>query len=238
MDGIGVNGSQCARPAQAPRRRGLGATLRLLALACAGFSAALLVWGAPAFAGQASTGDLLYYPCTTCHPVFDNQPTRKFPNDFKGHEIKLVGHDVLGAGEAACFACHDLPSKNPGMLKTVDGTFVEVTGDVSLVCYRCHSAKYKEFKAGTHGKHKPQCTSAGCHDPHTPRWIYAPAQAPFVGTGFQVQVLSEKHAFKALMGPPVAPATVVPPWYLAVVGVGVVIAGGLLGRLLVGRSKR
>jgi hypothetical protein len=196
----------------------------------------------PAWAGQASTGDLFFYPCTDCHPVSPGavQSGRKLPNGFKGHEIVLVGHDRLGTGDAACLACHEAPTGNPGMLKTIDGSLVDVRGDVSLVCFRCHSAKYEEFKAGIHGKRQPKCTAAGCHDPHTPGWIYASPLLPFVGSGFQFRVRPVRQAFMPLASPAPRgiPPVETPLWFAVVVIVGVVAAGGLAGALVLGRSKR
>ena len=204
---------------------------------------AVLLAAVPALAGQASTGDLLFYPCTSCHPITDAQLSagRTFPNGFKGHDVVLAGHDVLGKDEAACLVCHDEPSKNPGMLKTVDGSLVDVKGDVSLVCFRCHSARYAEWKAGTHGKGQPKCTSAGCHDPHTPGFIYAGPLLPFVGTGFQFRVKPTRVAFTPLMAPAPRgiPPTETPVWYIVVVVIGVLVAAGLVATLvIVGRSKR
>jgi hypothetical protein len=197
---------------------------------------------APAFAGQASAGELFFYPCTSCHPIAPGavEAGRKFPNDFKGHVIELVGHDKLGAGDEACLACHEDADRNPGMLKTIDGSLVEISGDVSLVCFRCHSAKYGEWKAGVHGRHQAKCTSAGCHDPHTPGWIYAGPLMPFVGTGFQFRVLPARQAFMPLMNPAPRgiPPVETPLWFAIVVSLGVVVAGGLVGKLILGRSKR
>ena len=150
----------------------------------------------------------------------------------------MQGHDVLGRGDAACIVCHDDPTRNPGMLKTADGSLVDIKGDIALVCFRCHSTKYKEWKAGTHGKHKPSCTAAGCHDPHTPQFIYAGPQMPFVGTGFQFRVLSRREPFKPLASPAPAPPVTIPGWFVGLAALGVVVAGGLTGVLVVGRLKR
>ena len=203
----------------------------------------LALAAAPAFAGQASSGELLFYPCTSCHPITfipgTDKPANKLPNDFRGHQIVLQGHDVLGKGDAACIVCHDDPTRNPGMLKTADGSLIDIkTGDIALVCYRCHSTKYKEFKAGTHGKHKPSCVAAGCHDPHTPQFIYASPLTPFQGTGFQFQVLTQRVAFTPLAPPAPYPATVIPWWFSAVAALGFVVAGSLVGLLVSGRFKR
>ncbi len=203
---------------------------------------------ARAFAGEASTGELFYYPCTTCHPVTmvpgptpgTERPSRTLPNDFRGHTIVLENHDKLGA--EACLVCHDDPTRNPGKLKLTDGTLIDVTGDIPLFCYQCHSTKYKEFKAGTHGRHQPKCTSAGCHDPHTPGYIYAGPLRPFIGTGFQFKVLSQRVAFKPLMAPPLPPPTINPTWFLIAVAVGAVVVlallVGIVGPVVVERPKR
>jgi hypothetical protein len=217
------------------------AVRQLIFLSCLAM-AVLLVSATPALAGQASAGELFFYPCTSCHPVASGavEGGRKFPIDFKGHEIVLLGHDKLGAGDAACLVCHEDAEKNPGMLKTIDGSLVDITGDVSLVCFRCHSAKYSEWKAGVHGRGEPKCTAAGCHDPHTPGWIYAGPLMPFVGTGFQFRVLPARQAFTPLMNPAPRgiPPVETPLWFAVLVTLGVVTAGGLVGKLILGRSKR
>jgi hypothetical protein len=202
----------------------------------------LIVSAAPALAGQASAGQLFFDPCTSCHPIAPGaiEGGRKLPNGFKGHQIVLEGHDKLGPAEEACVVCHDDADKNPGMLKSIDGSLVDIKGDVSLVCFRCHSTKYAEWKAGTHGRGSPKCTSSGCHDPHTPGYIYAGPLMPFVGTGFQFRVLPDRKPFMPLMAPapPGIPPVETPWWFPIVVTLGVVVAGGLVGTLIVGRSKR
>jgi hypothetical protein len=129
-------------------------------------------------------------------------------------------------------------ARNPGMLKLADGSLVDIKGDVALVCYRCHSTKYKEWKAGTHGKHQAKCTAAGCHDPHTPGFIYASSLMPFIGTGFQFKVLSKREPFMPLASPALAPAVQIPWWFTGLAVLGLVAVGGLAGTLVVGRSKR
>ncbi len=193
---------------------------------------------APAFAGKASTGELAFEPCTDCHPVVlgaDGEPTRPLPNGFEKHEIELEVHDILGKGDAACLACHDDPAKNPGMLLTADGTKVYVTGDTPRVCQRCHFAQYQQWQLGVHGKNEPKCTSAGCHDPHTPSWIYIAALPPFQGTGVEVRAVGEREPFKPMASPPVAPPVYTPLWLAVMASLGVVVAGGIIGYLIFGR---
>jgi hypothetical protein len=223
-------------------RRLLGHAARGGLLVAALVFAALLGSALPAFAGQAASGQLLFYPCTSCHPVTEipgtEKSSRPLPGGFEGHAIVLEGHDALGKGHAACPVCHDDMTRNPGKLKTADGSLVDIKGDVALVCYRCHSTKYKEWKAGTHGKHLGKCTAAGCHDPHTPGFIYAGPSMPFTGTGFQFKVLSKREPFMPLASPAPPPLVEIPAWFFGVVALGVVVAGGLAGSLAYGRLKR
>ena len=230
-------------PSSATRAARMSLARTLISVTCAAL-AILAMCATPAFAGQASSGELLFYPCTSCHPLHTipgtETATKPLPNDFAGHQIVLQGHDALGVGrDAACPVCHDDQTRNPGMLKAADGSLIDMkTGDISLVCYRCHSTKYKEFKAGTHGKHKPSCVAAGCHDPHTPQSIYAAPLLPFIGTGFQFQVLSKRVAFSPLAPPAPNPATVIPGWFTLMAVLGFVVVAGLAGTLVSGRFKR
>lgn len=185
-------------------------------------------------AGKASSGQLLWFPCDKCHPL----GTKPIPPEFDGHQVILNGHDQLGSGRAACIVCHDSADRNPGILKLTDGKLVNVDGDVSQVCYKCHSEKYKEWKEGMHGK-LPGCTAEGCHDPHTPSWIAISPLLPYLGTTLEVKVASERTPFKALPPPASPPATPILPLLQIVAGIGfLAIAGLLIGPVLLGRLKR
>lgn len=194
-----------------------------------------------AHAGLSSTGELAFYPCTECHPVTigqDGKPTPPLPNDFEKHEIELEMHDILGEGDQACLACHDQPSNNPGMLILPDGTLIDITGDVSRVCQRCHFEKYRDWQVGIHGKNALKCTSAGCHDPHTPSWIYVAALPPFQGTGIEVRAVSERESFKPMASPPVSPPVETPLWLTIAASLGGLVSASVIGYLILGRSKR
>jgi len=194
-----------------------------------------------AIAGRSATGEAAFRPCTNCHPVTlgpDGKPTKPLPNKFKKHEITLEVHDVLGAGGTACLACHDAPSRNPGKLVLPDGALVDIDGDVSRVCQRCHFEKYQAWKAGIHGKNEPKCSAAGCHDPHTPSWIYVPALPPFQGTGMEVRAVSDREPFKPMASPPVAPAPVTPGWLQIVTTLGGLAALGALAYVIRGGKTR
>lgn len=202
---------------------------------------ALVSFSAPAFAGSASTGELAFVPCTDCHPVTvgaDGKPTKPLPNGFEKHEIELEMHDILGEGDKACLACHDDPSRDPGKLILPDGSFVDVTGDTSRVCQRCHFEKYRDWQVGVHGNHAEKCTSAGCHDAHTPSYIYVPALPPFQGTGMEVRAVSAREPFKPMASPPVPPPVYTPMWLTIAASFGAVILVGTVGFLVAGRPKR
>jgi hypothetical protein len=211
----------------------------MMAVACGTIALALLLTAnvASAFAGKAATGEPLFYPCTSCHPVDAKNANKKLPNGFKSHQIVIAEHAVLGKGSAACLVCHDDPAADPGKLKLVDGTLVDITGDVSKVCYRCHSAIYKEFEDGAHGHGEAKCTASGCHDPHTPGYIFGEFLLPFVGNGFQVEVLPAKQPFTPLAVPARKPPVETPGWLTLSAIVGVAVAGGIAGTLIRGRSK-
>ena len=211
--------------------------------------AAALLAPATAHAGQASSGELFFYPCTTCHPVTmvpgptpgTEIPSRPLPNGMTGHTIVLEGHDKLGSPAdpgTACLACHDDPARNPGKLIIAGGGFVDIKGDVALVCYRCHEAKYKEFKAGTHGRHQPSCVAAGCHDPHTPQYIFGAPLIPFNDSGFQFKVLPVRQPFAPMAPPALPPAILTLAWLPYVAAVGLLIAGVLVGMIVLERPKR
>jgi len=216
-----------------------GSSVFLAALAV--FMLAGIFFAPSAFAGQSSTGELAFYPCTKCHPVTldaGGNPVPPLPNGFKKHTITLEVHDTLGKDEKACLQCHDDPSRNPGMLIAPDGSLIDITGDVSRVCQRCHFEKYREWQEGVHGKNLPKCTAAGCHDPHTPSWIYVAALPPFLGTGLEVHAVAEHEPFKPLAGPPVYPPVYTPLSLVIVASIGAVIGAGTLALLIMGRSKR
>jgi hypothetical protein len=113
-----------------------------------------------------------------------------------------------------------------------------VTGDVSQVCQRCHFEKYREWEAGIHGKDAPKCSASGCHDPHSPSWIYMEALPPFQGTGVEILAVGNRQPFQPLAGPPLAPRVFTPLWLSIVTGLGALLVLAVLGYLLLGKVKR
>lgn len=224
----------CARPAS----RAWNTSTAVLGVA---LLVAFFAFATTAFAAGSSTGELAFYPCTDCHPVAvgaDGNPLRPLPKGFEKHKIELEVHDILGTDELACLACHDDPSRNPGKLVLPDGSLVDITGEISRVCQRCHFEKYREWEVGIHGKDAEKCSSAGCHDPHTPSWIYMAALPPFQGTGVEIRAVGEREPFKPLAGPPVAPPVQTPLWLVIATILGGLTSAGIISYLTLGRPKR
>ena len=201
----------------------------------------LAVFAAPALAGQASSGQLFFYPCTSCHPIAPGSIAagRQLPNGFKSHQIVLEGHDSLGQGKAACLACHEDAAKNPGMLKTLDGSLVEITGDVSLVCARCHSGKYAEWQEG-----HPRSQHAQVHRVRLPRPPHARSSSTPVrcsrlwGAASSSRCCPRRRRSCRCRSAPRTPKPYTPAWFAVAVMLGVVAAGGIVVKLTQGRSKR
>jgi len=238
---VAIDTKSLGSAARRPRPRSGGSRTAVTLFLTVVFLAALLAMASAAYAGHSSTGELAFYPCTDCHPVVlgaDGKPTKPLPVDMEQHQIVLEVHDILGDDDKACLACHDDPSRDPGQLIMPDGSLEPITGDVSRVCQRCHFEKYREWQEGVHGRDMPKCSAAGCHDPHTPSWIYVPALPPFQGTGIEVRAVWEREPFKPMAGPAVPPAVFTPTWLLAAALLAGLTALGLLGYLILGGRKR
>ncbi len=84
------------------------------------------------------------------------------------HTRVLKGHDELGAGTEACWACHD--STNMNMLHLADGTLLSSAESAEL-CGQCHPAYYNAWKGEGHGISSlaGRVNCASCHDPHQPQ---------------------------------------------------------------------
>jgi hypothetical protein len=202
----------------------------------------LLASATPALAGRAATGDLAFYPCDRCHPVSVDSKghlSHPLPHGMKKHQIELEVHDILGKDERACLACHDDPSRNPGMLVLPDGSLVDIKKNPSAVCQRCHFDMYRRWKVGAHGRGEAKCSAAGCHDPHTPSWIYIRALPPFQGTGLEVDAVgSDREPFKPFAAPPLPAEVTTPGWLTAVALLGFAGCASIVGFLVVGGRKR
>ncbi len=84
------------------------------------------------------------------------------------HTERLEFHDKLGAGNKACWACHDATDMK--MLRLAAGTQLS-SSESSELCGQCHQGRYRAWEEGTHGLPGmvavARCVS--CHDPHQPQ---------------------------------------------------------------------
>ena len=130
--------------------------------------------------------------CTACHnphnPKIDvadfiNLPPEEIDNPdvlrcSTCHRKVLVGHDVLGQGNAACRACHSATLMGELHLAGQEGGLS--MRDAPQLCGQCHQDRYQEWQEGSHGapawkenevvvhgEGKVSCI--GCHDPHQPQ---------------------------------------------------------------------
>ena len=132
------------------------------------------------------------------------------------HVRELKGHDKLGSGSEACWACH---------LSTEMTTFHLAGGDARLstsestkLCGQCHQDRYQNWSEGTHGvpawkEGEPaifggeKVICANCHDPHQP-------QVPLLN-------ITKPHPAPTPSPPP-------PPLQLlAILGISLVITTGI-----------
>ncbi|WP_242337325.1 MULTISPECIES: hypothetical protein [Anaeromyxobacter] len=107
------------------------------------------------------------FPCSGCH-VDPGDRTRReltFHEDIQ----KVFDHD---SNARWCLDCHD--AQNRDVLKLASGETVPFTESYRL-CGQCHGDKYRDWRAGVHGKRvgqwdgqKTYFLCVNCHNPHTP----------------------------------------------------------------------
>ena len=115
--------------------------------------------------------------------------------------VELDSHVKLGRTvEEACQVCHDMVVGEASYFILIDGTRVPfIEENVPRLCYRCHSNKYNEWQAGTHGKPvKASCIA--CHSPHRPGRFKVPPLPPFLDRPISFRI-----------GPYAEPFTPLPP---------------------------
>ncbi len=109
---------------------------------------------------------------------------------------------------------------------------MDIDGEVSKVCFRCHPERYRAWEEGLHGK-QPGCTAKDCHNPHSPAWVAISPIPPFLGTTREVKVAgSGREPFLALPTPPKDPKLKTFPSVIILtlgtaIGVAVAIGGSI-----------
>ncbi|HEY6007979.1 MAG TPA: hypothetical protein VIU40_06600 [Geobacteraceae bacterium] len=125
---------------------------------------------APVYKAPPPPLDADYYPCAEiCHNDLKTNPKhRKLEDEHTGIELHHA-EDIRW-----CLDCHD--ADNRDVLHLQNGDKVEFTESYRL-CGQCHGDKYRDWKAGIHGKRtgqwdgdKEYLLCAHCHNPHSPRY--------------------------------------------------------------------
>jgi hypothetical protein len=120
------------------------------------------------------------FPCTECHNEADLPANKTRRPLVDAHDEIVLTHDQE---HRWCLDCHD--TENRDRLHLASGELV--TFDESYqVCGQCHGEKYRDWRAGVHGRRIGQWNGAKeyllcvhCHSPHQPRFkSLAPQRAP------------------------------------------------------------
>jgi hypothetical protein len=143
---------------------------------------------------RTGTPALPLHPCIMCHDLRKPDPTvRVFkvapPPDGAPH-AGVLRH---GKGLIWCVDCHHLTDRQ--WLRTLDGRKLDFN-DAPIQCGQCHSARYRDWVFGGHGKRVAGWTGerqlyscVHCHDPHVPVLpARKPSRPPPVRAGLQPMV--------------------------------------------------
>ena len=110
------------------------------------------------------------FPCSECHDEdLEADPTRRVLE--MAHEEIVLVHDEE---HRWCLDCHD--ALNRDKLRLASGALIDFKESHRL-CGQCHGAKYREWRAGIHGRRKGQWNGkkeymlcVNCHWAHAPRF--------------------------------------------------------------------
>jgi hypothetical protein len=118
------------------------------------------------------------FPCMQCHEMIPPNPERRPLEGMHGDIV--FEHD---AEHRWCLDCHD--EENRDQLRLASGVHVPFTESYRL-CGQCHGARFREWRAGIHGKRtgrwdgaKQYLLCVHCHNPHSPAFApVAPLPPP------------------------------------------------------------
>ncbi len=109
------------------------------------------------------------FPCSECHADLEPNPQRRELEDE--HTEIVLRHDEQ---HRWCLDCHNPDDRDK--LRLASGKLIDFTESYKL-CGQCHGDKYRDWKAGVHGKRsghwngrKRYLLCAHCHNPHRPRF--------------------------------------------------------------------
>ena len=109
------------------------------------------------------------YPCSECHKDMPVNRERRQLAD--AHDDIVLKH---GSASRWCFDCHNPDDRDK--LRLASGELIEFSRSYEL-CAQCHGDKFRDWKAGVHGKRtgqwdgrKEYLLCVHCHNPHSPRF--------------------------------------------------------------------
>jgi hypothetical protein len=109
------------------------------------------------------------FPCSECHrDITPNSERRKL---IDAHDDIVLEHDEE---HRWCLDCHN--PDNRDKLRLASGALIDFS-ESYLLCGQCHGDKYRDWRAGVHGKRtgewngrKQYLLCVHCHNPHSPRF--------------------------------------------------------------------
>lgn len=119
------------------------------------------------------------FPCSECHDPEELPPNpKRRPLEMAHEEIVLV-HDEE---HRWCLDCHD--EDNRDKLRLASGALIDFEESHRL-CGQCHGAKYRDWRAGIHGRRKGHWNGkkeyllcVNCHWAHAPKFEPIEAMPP------------------------------------------------------------
>lgn len=135
------------------------------------------------------------FPCTDCHDNKDLKPNRIRRQLKDAHDDIVLKHDEE---HRWCLDCHD--ADNRDQLHLASGQPVPFDESYQ-VCGQCHGEKYRDWRAGVHGRRvgywngaKSYLLCVHCHSPHQPHFkALAPKPAPDRPTRPGVQAITARR---------------------------------------------
>lgn len=120
------------------------------------------------------------FPCTDCHDNKELKTNRTRRELKDAHDDIVLKHDEE---HRWCLDCHD--ADNRDRLHLASGQPVPFEESYQ-VCGQCHGEKYRDWRAGVHGRRvgywngaKSYLLCVHCHSPHQPHFkALAPKPAP------------------------------------------------------------
>ncbi len=117
--------------------------------------------------------ELEYFPCSECHDpeLYETDPERR--------ELEMAHDDIVLQHDEEhrwCLDCHDPDDRD--VLRLASGEQVPFEQSYRL-CGQCHGDKYRDWKAGVHGRREGSWQDSSqqdyllcvhCHNSHSPRF--------------------------------------------------------------------